>query len=197
MSRLFVLGIMGPSCSGKTTICERLAQSLSAAVIQMDWYYYDTSTFKTKHGYPNAEEPSCINFALLASHIRALQAGHEIIFTTVRKREHVHIRPAPVIVVEGFLLFCDADVRDMMDLRVFIDISEEEVVRRKIARARSVLSCNEQYVRLLTVGEYRVHGLPMRTYAQMLLDGLLDPEENARKIAEAVKQKIADDHSRG
>ncbi len=193
MTRPFVLGIMGPSCSGKTTICARLAQSLPATIVQMDWYYRGTSTFKTKHGYPNAEDPSCIDFALLASHIRALQAGDEVAFTTVRKGERVHLRPAPVIVVEGFLLFCDPDVRDMMDLRVFIDIPEEEVVRRKIARARSALSRNEQYVRLLTVGEYRVHGLPMRKYAQVFLDGLLSPDENAKNILTAVARKRVSD----
>ncbi len=187
----FIVGIMGASCSGKTTICERLEKLLPVTVVQMDWYYRDPSTFRTKHGYPNGEEPSCIDFGLLAAHLRLLHAGEEVTFTTVRKKEHVRILPAPLIAVEGFLLFCDPAIRDLLDLRVFVDIPEEEAIRRKIARARSALARDENYVRLLTIGEYRLHGLPMRTHAQLTLDGTRDADENARLLANAIAERQA------
>ena len=127
---MLVIGIAGGSGSGKTSVVNKIMQSLPAhtvSVLSQDAYYYDRGelTQEEKEAI-NFDHPSSIEFPLLIQHIKNLQAGKKIQMPTYsyvtcrRGAETITIDPTEVIIVEGILIFSDAELRSILDLKVFV-----------------------------------------------------------------------------
>ena len=143
MENILVIGIAGGSGSGKTTLMKNLVQKFGDAVtvVSHDNYYkrHDELTYEQRC-LINYDEPAAFETDLMALHLDALRRGEAIdcpVYDyTVHNRsdEVVRILPKPVIIVEGILIFADEALRELMDIRIFVDTDADVRLCRRIKR---------------------------------------------------------------
>ncbi len=141
---MLIIGIAGGSGSGKTTVVKALTDQLKerVVVIPQDSYYKDSSHLPMEERQKvNFDHPDSIDFDLLISHLKELKAGHSIeqpvysyITCSRSQTETVTVTPAEVIIVEGILIFCCAELRAQMDIKIFVDADDDDRLMRVMAR---------------------------------------------------------------
>lgn len=141
---MIIIGIAGGTGSGKTTVVNKIINSLpqgEVAVLPQDSYYKDSSHIPVEERSKiNFDEPAAIEWTLLAKHIKELKEGKTIqmptysYLTCTRQPETVTVEPREVVIVEGILVLSDPMMRDMMDVKVFVDADADERLIRVIAR---------------------------------------------------------------
>ncbi len=141
---MLIIGIAGGTGSGKTTVVNKILNSFPAgevAVIPQDSYYKDSSHIPPKERSKiNFDEPAAIEWTLLADHIECLRRGESIdmptysYLTCTRQEETVHVEPRDVVIVEGILVLNSPELRDMLDVKVFVDADADDRLIRVIAR---------------------------------------------------------------
>lgn len=141
---MLVIGIAGGTGSGKTTVVRKIIDSLpkdEVAVLPQDSYYRDNADIPLEERLKmNYDEPASIEWSLLCRHLRELKAGKIIdmptydFITCSRMKETVVVKPREVIVVEGILVLTDKELRDMLDVKVFVDADADERLIRVILR---------------------------------------------------------------
>lgn len=139
-----VVGIAGGSASGKTAVVRELAGIVgreATAVVPHDAYYRDLSHLPLEERRRvNVDHPSSVETELLLEHLDVLVRGWPVEIPVydysmhVRRSERVRVDPAPLVVVEGILVLAEARLRRRMDLRVFVDVEEEERLARRLRR---------------------------------------------------------------
>ncbi len=155
-----VIGIAGGSASGKTTIINKLKKQFADEIVMIshDYYYwaYDEKSMEERVKL-NYDHPQAFETAKLVDDLQKLR-NKEVVnlpiydFTQhTRKKETLTMHPKPVIVVEGILILEDKTLRDLMDIKVFVDTDADERLIRRILRdtqerGRSVASVLEQYI---------------------------------------------------
>ena len=139
-----VLGIAGGSGSGKTTVATRIASALkdtSVAFIDMDAYYRnftDLSADERKH--VNWDHPDAFDLDLFVDQVTSLAGGLPIdkpaydFVTHSRRPERERVMPAEVLVIDGILLFAERRVRDLCDIKVYVDTDADIRLIRRIER---------------------------------------------------------------
>ena len=157
-----VIGIAGGTGSGKTTIANSLAAALppgALAIIDHDSYYKDRPELSFEERQKiNYDHPDALEDSLLISHLDVLRAGNPVEipqydFTRhARLQETRRVDPAPVVVVEGILVFVDEALRQRLDVKIFVDTDADIRVFRRIRRdieqrGRMFQSIREQYYR--------------------------------------------------
>ena len=161
MKNVMIIGIAGGSGSGKTTltnkICERFAGRVS--VVYHDAYYRARPELNyEQRSQLNYDHPDSFETELMIEHLKRLKDGEAIDCPVYDYSDHnrsdktVRIEPAPVIVVEGILVFADRRLRELMDIKIFVDTDADERILRRILRdtrerGRSVESVVNQYRR--------------------------------------------------
>ena len=143
MSEILVIGIAGGSGSGKTTLMKNLVEKFGdhVTVISHDNYYkrHDELTYEQRC-LINYDEPAAFETDLMAKHLDLLKQGQAIECPVYdytihnRSNEVVKIEPRPVIIVEGILIFADEALRDLMDIRIFVDTDADVRLCRRIKR---------------------------------------------------------------
>lgn len=138
-----VIGVAGGSASGKTTVANRLKEEFKEDVelISHDNYYcaHDKISFEERAKL-NYDHPNAFETALMIEHIKALKKGEKIrrpvydFVTHNRAKETVLVHPARVIIVEGFLIFENKELRDLMDIKLFVDTDSDIRLIRRILR---------------------------------------------------------------
>lgn len=161
MSRLLI-GIAGGTGSGKTTVADNIVRRLAldaVTVVTMDSYYRDLADLPPpRRDEANFDHPDSIEQDLFVEHLRALKNGVSIEqpvydFTRhVRTDATVRIEPREVVIAEGILLFHVAEIRDLLDIRIFVDTPSDIRLLRRITRdirdrGRTLDSVAEQYLR--------------------------------------------------
>lgn len=141
---MLIIGIGGGTGSGKTTVVRKIIESLpdnSVAVIPQDSYYNDQSNLPLEvRKQTNFDHPDAFEWPLLAKQIEELRKGHSIeqptysYITCTRLEETVHVEPKDVIIVEGIMALYDKSLRDLMDLKIFVDAGADERLLRVIQR---------------------------------------------------------------
>ena len=157
---MIIIGIAGGTGSGKTTVVKRIVESLpegSVAVIPQDSYYNDQSDMPLEERKKtNFDHPDAFEWSLLAHQINELREGRSIeqptysYITCTRLAETVHVEPREVIIVEGIMALYDKSMRDLMDIKVFVDTDADIRLARRILRdvrerGRSMESVITQY----------------------------------------------------
>lgn len=141
---MLVIGIAGGTGSGKTTVVRRIIESLpqgEVTVIPQDCYYKDNAHIPLEERLKmNYDEPASIEWTLLCRQLHALKEGKVVemptydFLTCSRLKETITLHPREVVVVEGILVLTDKELRDMMDVKVFVDADADERLIRVISR---------------------------------------------------------------
>ncbi len=142
---MLIIGIAGGTGSGKTTVVQKITGLLKkeeVVVIPQDSYYKDNSHLSMEERQEqNFDHPDSVDFDLLIRHLTELKQGRSIeqpvysYITCSRSRtETVHVDPAHIIIVEGILIFTCPELRNMLDIRVFVDADADDRLSRVISR---------------------------------------------------------------
>lgn len=141
---MLIIGIAGGTGSGKTTVVRKIIESLpkdEVTVLPQDCYYNDNSHIPLEERLKmNYDEPASIEWSLLCRQLDELKKGNHIqrpsydFITCSRLKETVSLPPRDVVVVEGILVLTDKQLRDMMDVKVFVDADADERLIRVIER---------------------------------------------------------------
>ncbi len=157
---VLTIGIAGGTGSGKTTITRRIVKEFGedVSVIYHDNYYkaHDEMPYSERCKL-NYDHPDAFDTALMIEHIKSLKAGESVLCPvydyTVHNRSDktVEICPAKVLIVEGILIFADKQLRDEMDIKLFVDTDADVRILRRIVRdvrdrGRSLESVVNQYL---------------------------------------------------
>jgi uridine kinase len=141
---MLIIGIAGGSGSGKTTVVKKILQRFdkeNVAVLHLDSYYRDSGHLPADmRAKINFDHPDAFEFDLLYEHMKQLKEGHAIeepvydFITSTRQKQTVHIAPKFVVIVEGILLFTDKRIRNLCNIKVFVDAEADDRVIRIIDR---------------------------------------------------------------
>lgn len=160
MKRL-IIGIAGGTGSGKTTVANAIVQELNekdAVIIGQDCYYLDRSDLPPEEREKiNYDHPDAFDNELLIKHIQALREGKQIerpIYdykTHTRSKETVTIYPAKIIIIEGIMVLVNPQLRELMDIKIFVDTDPDVRFIRRLTRdinerGRSIESVIKQYL---------------------------------------------------
>ena len=161
---MLIIGIAGGTGSGKSTVVRKIVESLGeneVVVLPQDSYYKDSSHVPVEERQNiNFDHPDAFEWNLLAQHVADLRNGKCIeqpiysYLTCTRQAETIHIEPREVIIIEGILALCDEELRNMMDLKVFVDADADErlirVIQRDIIeRGRTAEDVMKRYIGVL------------------------------------------------
>jgi uridine kinase len=185
MSDIMIIGIAGGTGSGKTTLTEQIRKRFGedVTVIYHD-NYYRLQVGKTydQRSQVNYDHPDAFETSLMIEHLKALKSGKAIEspvydYTQHNRSDRVEIiHPSKVIIVEGILIFAEKELRDMMDIKIFVDTDADVRILRRIQRdveerARTLQSVIHQY--LTTVKPmHEQYVEPSKRFADLIvLDG--------------------------
>jgi len=179
----FIIGIAGGTGSGKTTVVRKVIESLpkdEVAIIPQDSYYKDSSHLPIEERQEiNFDHPRSLEFKLLIDHIKKLKKGEGIdqpiysYLTCSRSEETIPVSPKKVIIVEGILILQNSQLRDLMDIKVFVDADNDDrlmrvIQRDLVERGRSVNKVLERYEK--TVKPMHLQFIePTKRYADVII----------------------------
>ena len=156
-----IIGICGGTGSGKTTVARRILENVSdeyVAYLQQDSYYRNLGDMPLElRRQINFDHPDALDNDLFTNHVKALREGEPIEMPVYdfsvhsRKVESIPIGPKPILIVEGILIFVDAALRSLMDIKIFVDTADDLRFIRRLQRdvserGRSVESVIKQYL---------------------------------------------------
>jgi uridine kinase len=178
-----LIGIAGGTGSGKTTVAQKIFEALpppQAVLIQQDSYYRDRSHLTpAERALLNFDEPDALENDRLASDLRRLRAGQAVecpvydFATHTRRAETRRVEPSPIVVVEGILLFAVEAVRELFDLRLFVDTPDDVRLLRRIKRdllerQRDIAAVEAQYLSTVRAMHER-HVAPTKGHAHLII----------------------------
>lgn len=178
-----IIGIAGASGSGKSQLARNIQASFDAndvMVLSEDNYYKDQRNMSMAQRHlMNYDHPDAMDHALLALHLSELLAGRSVERPVYSFHEHcrlletVLINPPKVLILEGILLFCEEKLRNLLGLRVFMEVPLDTCLIRRLERdvnerGRSMESVISQYQSTVR-GGYLEHILPSRNFADLLV----------------------------
>ena len=159
-----IIGIAGGTGSGKTTVVRKIVEALPphyVAVVPLDSYYNDTTEVTDEDRKAiNFDHPDAFDWKLLIKQVNELRHGNAVEQPTYsyllcnRLPETVHVEPKPVIIIEGIMTLINKRLRDMMDLKIFVDCDSDERLIRNIQRdiverGRTVSMVVDRYLEVL------------------------------------------------
>ena len=200
---MIIIGIAGGTGSGKTTVVRKIVNSLApgeVVLLPQDSYYKDSSHVPAElRQQINFDHPDAFDWPLLLQHIQMLKEGKSIeqpvyhYQTRSRLAETIHVEPRPVIIIEGILALCDPDLRNMMDLKIFVDADPDErlirVIQRDVVeRGRTAEAVMERYTRVLKPMHQQFIE-PTKRYADLII-----PEGGSNEIAIHILKMYIEKH---
>ena len=162
--KVTIIGIAGGTGSGKTTVVKKIVEALPphhVAVVPLDSYYNDTTSLTEEERHAiNFDHPDAFDWKLLIKQINELREGRAIEQPTYsylkcnRLPETIHVEPKPVIIVEGIMTLLNKKLRDIMDIRIFVDCDSDErlirnIQRDTVERGRDVQTVLDRYLSVL------------------------------------------------
>ncbi|HIP29776.1 MAG TPA: uridine kinase [Sulfurospirillum arcachonense] len=192
MESCIFVGVAGGSGSGKTTVAHNLIKAFSpeeAVLIQQDAYYKEIKNRSLEErAKTNFDHPNAIEFELLKEHLIALKNSNSINkpvydFTThLRKDEKIVIKPSKIVIVEGILVLAVPEIRDILDVKIFVDTDADEMLLRRVERDikerdRTFDCIKEQYLETVKP-MYLEFCEPSKRYADIII-----PRGGENKIA--------------
>lgn len=141
---MLVIGIAGGTGSGKTTVVQKIIEQLlegQVTVLPQDSYYKDNGDMPLEERQKiNFDHPESIEFSLIAEQLKQLKEGKSIeqptysYLSCTRQSEVIEVKPSRVIILEGILILSNKELRDLMDLKIFVDADADDRLSRVISR---------------------------------------------------------------
>lgn len=160
-NEVLLVGIAGGSGSGKTTFAQRIIDQVKTediAILHMDSYYHPNAKKieRTEQGRPNFDNPTAFDWDLLRQHVKQLKQGRPIagpvynFHKSQREKTTVSLGPCRVVLFEGIFTLFDKDIRDMLDIKLFLHVDADIRFTRRLSRdvkdrGRTLESVIEQY----------------------------------------------------
>ena len=201
---MLIVGIAGGTGSGKTTVVRKIIEvfpSEEVIVLPQDAYYKDNSHISLEERQKiNFDHPDSVEFHLLIDHLKKLRSGSEIempvysYLTCLRASETVRIKPARVVLVEGILILSDRSLRDIFDIKVFVDADADDrlgrVIKRDIQeRGRSVDMVLERYHETVKPSHLQFIE-PSKRYADIIIPGGGENQVGIEILITIIKQHL-------
>lgn len=203
---MFIIGIAGGTGSGKTTVVRKLIERLpkgEVTVIPLDSYYNDSSSVPPEERQKiNFDHPNAFEWPLLIKHLQELKEGRAVeqpiydYITSTRQKETIHVEPSEIIIVEGIMTLHHPELRDEMDLKVFVDADGDDrlirVIKRDIVeRGRTIEAVIERYQRVLKpMHEQFIE--PCKRYANVIIPQGGHNNAAINMMAKFIKQQLKD-----
>jgi len=180
---MLIIGIAGGSGSGKTTVVKKIVEALpknSVTVIPQDAYYYDNGHLsKAEKLKINFDHPNSIEWSLLNQHLEDLRNGKSIkrpnydYVSCARLEKYDTIEPNKVIIVEGILVLCNEELRNHMDIKLFVSADSDErlmriINRDTVSRGRSLEDVLTHYTKYVKVMHEQFIE-PTKLYADLII----------------------------
>jgi uridine kinase len=182
---MLIVGIAGGTGSGKTTVVKKVVDRFlneDVIVIPQDAYYKDNGHISLEERQKiNFDHPDSLEFSLLIDHLEMLRKGQNIempiysYLTCLRSKETITVKPARVVLVEGIMILVDSSLRNMLDIKVFVDADADDrlgrVIQRDIVeRGRSVLMVLDRYHDTVKPSHLQFIE-PSKRYADIIIPG--------------------------
>lgn len=180
---MLIVGIAGGTGSGKTTVVNKIIKKLpkeAVVVIPQDSYYKDNSDIPLeKRQEINFDHPRAIEFKLLIEHIKQLRKGESVkqpiysYLTCTRAKETNIVEPKDIIIIEGILILKNPELRNLMDIKVYVDADADDrlsrvIMRDIVERGRLVIKVLERYEK--TVKPMHLQFIePTKRYADIIV----------------------------
>jgi uridine kinase len=182
---MLIVGIAGGTGSGKTTVVKKVKDRFpneDVIVIPQDAYYKDNGHIPLEERQKvNFDHPDSLEFSLLIDHLEKLRKGQNIempiysYLTCLRSKETITVKPARVVLVEGIMILVDSSLRNLLDIKVFVDADADDrlgrVIQRDIVeRGRSVLMVLGRYHDTVKPSHLQFIE-PSKRYADIIIPG--------------------------
>ncbi len=204
------LGIMGGSASGKTTFASALAEQLtefSPVVLNQDSYFRDWSEYSEaeRERVITANHPDAVLWDALIADIKKLRDG-DVIYTPTpgtraaqRSAEKTSVQPSKVVIVEGHLIFWSEDLRDLMDIKLFLDVDAHERVLRRmlrdVAQRGGDLEWAINWYRRDVLPNFPVYTEPCKQYADLIIPFQDENPVALRTLVAGIRARIQENGS--
>ena len=198
-----IVGIAGGTGSGKTTLSEKILETFPdcAILISQDSYYKDLSHLtEEERSHQNFDHPDSIDFELLKSHLNLLKNNKPIEIPIYNFRVHARenytktILPAKIIVLEGILLFAVPEIRELCDLKIFVETDDDIRLLRRIERdmserGRNFESIRDQYITTVKP-MHDAFVEPSKRYADVIFPSLKRNDAGLAMIISSLKKDL-------
>ena len=190
---MYIIGIAGGTGSGKTTVVRKIIEALPpgcVSVIPQDSYYNDNTHLAMEDRRKiNFDHPDAFDWNLLTEHIQKLRQGEAIEQPTYsylvcnRLEETIHVEPCEVVIIEGIMALWKKELRELMDLKIFVDADPDErlirvIQRDTLERGRTAQMVIDRYLKVLKpMHEEFIE--PTKRYADLII---LQGGENIKGI---------------
>ncbi|VDP13369.1 unnamed protein product [Onchocerca flexuosa] len=184
----FIIGVAGGTASGKSSVCSRIMEKLGKAhkrrvvTISQDSFYRnltDEEMKKASRGEFNFDHPDAIEYALMISTLHKMKKGESVVVpkydfcTNSRSKDSDVIESADVIIVEGILILYDQELRNLFDMKLFVDADADDRLARRVQRdiqerGRSLSQVLHQYLNLVKPA-FEEFCLPTKKYADIII----------------------------
>ncbi|MDZ7822419.1 MAG: uridine kinase [Candidatus Marinimicrobia bacterium] len=201
MGKNIIIGIAGGTGSGKTSVAKALVKDLhlnGAVIIEQDWYYKDLSHLQQDERLKwNFDHPDSMEFDLLIRDLKAMSDGRTVkvpqynYITHSRAKETLTVKPQKVVIVEGILVLYEPVLRDLLDIKLFVDTPADirfirRVKRDIYERGRAIDNVINQYMKTVRP-MHEIFVEPSKRYADVII-----PEGGKNKVAvDLLRTKIS------
>lgn len=181
MGDVTIIGICGGSGSGKTTIVRKISELISDFVFLPQDNYYKSAEFISNTNITafNFDHPEAFDNELLIDHLSKLKKGEAIDMPRYdfvhhrREAETTHVEPKKLIIFEGIMIYTEKRVRDLIDLKIFVDTPDDIRFIRRLTRdikerGRTVDSVIEQYMNVVRPGHFEFIE-PTKAHADIII----------------------------
>jgi uridine kinase len=201
---MLIVGIAGGTGSGKTTVVNKVIDEFhedQVIVLPQDAYYKDNSHISLEERQKiNFDHPDSVEFSLLIDHLEKLKKGIPVrmpvysYLTCVRSEETIPVKPARVALVEGILILTDSGLRDMLDIKVFVDADADDrlgrvITRDIVERGRSVLKVLERYHQTVKPSHLQFIE-PSKRYADVIIPGGGENQVGIEVLISIIRQHL-------
>jgi uridine kinase len=201
---MLIVGIAGGTGSGKTTVVRKIIEVFpnnEVIVIPQDAYYKDNGHIPLEERQKiNFDHPDSLEFSLLIHHLEQLRKGRSVempiysYLTCLRSKETVTVHPSRVVLLEGILILADEGLRNILDIKVFVDADADDrlgrVIRRDIAeRGRDVLKVLERYHDTVKPSHLQFIE-PSKRYADIIIPGGGENQVGIEVLLSIIKQHL-------
>lgn len=203
MGKSYIIGIAGGSGSGKTTIANKIRAQLDTHVLYIPHdRYYKAQDEKTmaERVKTNYDHPQALETDLLIQHLEELLKGNSVEmpqydFTHhTRQKECTIEKPSPLILIEGILLFENEQLRDLCDLKAYIDVPADIRILRRIKRdilerGRTIEMCTDQYL-AFTRPMHEQFVEPTKGFADIIIPNSGNSDKGVQTIIDTLEKKL-------